>query len=125
MTQSISSSGGLSNVVQFIVRQFLTDNHYSTLHTTLSTRWEQHQSLTAAVKLMEQYGVTISPEEEKRLFAMDEGTMIETLVSKMPQQTKEQFEHFFSSAPAHCFHSNQNSDGFRGGYTWSYPGGLE
>merc|ERR1719387_2946546 len=44
---------------------------------------------------MEQYGVVISPEEEKRLFAMDEGTMIETLVSKMPQQTKEQFEHFF------------------------------
>merc|ERR1719236_279147 len=44
---------------------------------------------------MEQYGVSISPEEEKRLFSMDEGTMIESLVSKMPQQTKEQFEHFF------------------------------
>merc|ERR1719420_146788 len=44
---------------------------------------------------MEQYGVTISPEEEKRLFAMDEGTMIESLVARMPQQTKEQFEHFF------------------------------
>merc|ERR1719420_1421902 len=44
---------------------------------------------------MEQYGVTISPEEEKRLFAMDEGTMIESLVGRMPQQTKEQFEHFF------------------------------
>merc|ERR1719387_1904708 len=44
---------------------------------------------------MEQYGVVISPEEEKRLFAMDEGTMIESLVAKMPQQTKEQFEHFF------------------------------
>merc|ERR1719420_236174 len=44
---------------------------------------------------MEQYGVTISPEEEKRLYTLDEGTMIESLVSKMPQQTKEQFEHFF------------------------------
>merc|ERR1719160_108084 len=44
---------------------------------------------------MEQYGVVISPEEEKRLFAMDEGAMIENLVSRMPQQTKEQFEHFF------------------------------
>merc|ERR1719335_70749 len=44
---------------------------------------------------MEQYGVTISPEEEKRLFAMDEGAMIESLVARMPQQTKEQFEHFF------------------------------
>merc|ERR1719236_206352 len=44
---------------------------------------------------MEQYGVHISPEEEKRLFAMDEGSMIESLVARMPQQTKEQFEHFF------------------------------
>merc|ERR1719335_346686 len=44
---------------------------------------------------MEQYGVTISPAEEKRLFQLDEGAMIEQLVSKMPQQTKEQFEHFF------------------------------
>merc|ERR1719420_1016287 len=44
---------------------------------------------------MEQYGVHVTPEEEKRLFAMDEGTMIESLVARMPQQTKEQFEHFF------------------------------
>merc|ERR1719335_1372855 len=44
---------------------------------------------------MEQYGVTITPAEEQKLFAMDEGTMIENLVSRMPQQTKEQFEHFF------------------------------
>jgi len=36
-----------------------------------------------------------SPEEEKRLYAMDEAQMIESLVSRMPQQTKEQFEHFF------------------------------
>merc|ERR1719178_475567 len=86
---------GLSGVVKFVVRQFLDDPHFSALHTNLSTRWEAHQSLTAAVKLMEQYGVTISPEEEKRLYALDEGTMIETLVSKMPQRTKEQFEHFF------------------------------
>merc|ERR1719428_1000793 len=102
MTQSsVSSSSGLNSVVQFIVQQFLTDEHYSTLHTTLSTRWEGHQSLTAAVKLMEQYGVTISPAEEKRLYSLDEGAMIEQLVSKMPQQTKEQFEHFFLAAPAH------------------------
>merc|ERR1719253_1218303 len=95
MTQGDLANGGLKSVVQFVVRQFLDDAHYSKLHTTLSGRWEQHQSLTAAVKLMEQYGVTISPEEEKRLYQMDEGTMIENLVSRMPQQTKEQFEHFF------------------------------
>merc|ERR1719235_3153095 len=44
---------------------------------------------------MEQYGVTITPAEEQKLFAMDEGAMIENLVGRMPQQTKEQFEHFF------------------------------
>merc|ERR1719310_980334 len=44
---------------------------------------------------MEQYGVHISPEEEKRLYTLDEATMIDSLVSRMPQQTKEQFEHFF------------------------------
>merc|ERR1719443_1569140 len=44
---------------------------------------------------MEQYGVTITPAEEQKLFAMDEGTMINNLVGRMPQQTKEQFEHFF------------------------------
>merc|ERR1719460_1240891 len=91
----MTQSGGLSAVVKFVVRQFLDDVHFSALHTNLSTRWEAHQSLTAAVKLMEQYGVTISPAEEQKLFAMDEGAMIENLVGRMPQQTKEQFEHFF------------------------------
>merc|ERR1712224_929795 len=86
---------GLSGVVKFVVRQFLDDPHFSALHTNLSTKWEAHQSLTAAVKLMEQYGVTITPAEEQKLFAMDEGAMIENLVGRMPQQTKEQFEHFF------------------------------
>jgi len=86
---------GLSGVVQFVVRQFLNETHYGTLHGVLSTRWEQHQSLTAAVKLMEQYGVHVTPEEEKRLYTLDEAAMIDSLVSRMPQQTKEQFEHFF------------------------------
>merc|ERR1719171_16891 len=44
---------------------------------------------------MEQYGVKVSPEEEKRMSALDEGAMINQLVARMPQQTKEQFEHFF------------------------------
>merc|ERR1719321_1482011 len=44
---------------------------------------------------MEQYGVHITPEEEKRLYTLDEAAMIDRLVSRMPQQTKDQFEHFF------------------------------
>merc|ERR1719392_344840 len=47
------------------------------------------------MKLMEQHGVHIGPEEERRLAGLTEAQMIESLVSKMPQQTKEQFEHFF------------------------------
>jgi len=95
MTGQIQNANGLGGVVQFVVKQFLNESHYGTLHSTLSSRWESHQSLTAAVKLMEQYGVKVSPEEEKRLYAMDEAAMIDSLVSRMPQQTKEQFEHFF------------------------------
>merc|ERR1719183_3162345 len=44
---------------------------------------------------MEQHGVHIGPEEEARLSGMSEPQMIETLVTKMPQQSKEQFQHFF------------------------------
>jgi len=54
-----------------------------------------NQSLTAAIKLMEQYGVVLSKQEQDDLLQMDEGMMIDRLVSRMPQQTKEQFEHFF------------------------------
>merc|ERR1719310_609907 len=44
---------------------------------------------------MENYGVHLTPEESKRMMQLEEGDMIDSLVSRMPQQTKEQFEHFF------------------------------
>merc|ERR550514_1150207 len=44
---------------------------------------------------MEQYGVHVTPEEKNEMIKLDEGSMIERLVSRMPQQSKEQFEHFF------------------------------
>merc|ERR1719171_793687 len=44
---------------------------------------------------MEQYGVVLSPQESQRMQQMDEATMINNLVGRMPQQSKEQFEHFF------------------------------
>merc|ERR1711985_209850 len=67
----------------------------SKIHEMCSSGWGSYQSLNAAMKLMEQYGVVISPEEEEKLLKMDEATVIDTLVGRMPQQTKEQFEHFF------------------------------
>merc|ERR1719379_996014 len=44
---------------------------------------------------METYGVHLTPEESARMSQLDEGAMINQLVARMPQQTKEQFEHFF------------------------------
>merc|ERR1719271_1624458 len=44
---------------------------------------------------MEQHGVHLNEAEQERLSALSEPQMIESLVSKMPQQSKEQFQHFF------------------------------
>merc|ERR1719265_2996030 len=90
-----ASASSLSHVVKYVIRQFLDDEHYSTLHESLSSRWDSHQSLNAAVKLMEQYGVVLSAADRQRMVGMDEATMINNLVGRMPQQSKEQFEHFF------------------------------
>jgi len=82
-------------MVKYMVGEFLRDKHYSKISGSLANRWDKFQSLTAAMKLMEQHGVHLSPEEEQRLSSMNESQMIETLVMKMPQQSKEQFQHFF------------------------------
>lgn len=87
---------GLGNVVKLVVRTFLEDSHYSELSKILSEEWKECHSLTAAVKLMEAHGMQVTPEEEKRLLELpDEETMINELVKRMPQQSREQFEHFF------------------------------
>merc|ERR550514_696292 len=52
-------------------------------------------SLSAALKLMEQYGVVITQEETERMSQLSEAQQISSLVSKMPQQSNEQFQHFF------------------------------
>merc|ERR1719183_279484 len=44
---------------------------------------------------MEAHGVFVQPEEEKRLALLPEDRMIDSLVMRMPQQSREQFEHFF------------------------------
>merc|ERR1719197_1984273 len=91
----LGSSSGLSPAVKFVIQNFLEDSHYTALHSSLSVHWDVSQSLQAAMRLMEQYGVTISPEEQQQMQGMGEERMIEALVMRMPQQSKEQFEHFF------------------------------
>merc|ERR1719327_1226465 len=52
-------------------------------------------SLSAALKLMETYGVKLPQEEQDRLAGLEEGRQIEALVMRMPQQSIEQFQQFF------------------------------
>lgn len=86
---------GLSASVKYLVGNFIEEKHYSKISSSLASRWNTSQSMNAAMKLMEQSGVHITPEEEQRLSGLTEAQMIESLVSKMPQQSKEQFQHFF------------------------------
>merc|ERR1719199_1576331 len=44
---------------------------------------------------MEAHGVHITPEREKTIAALPEDRMIDALVMQMPEQSREQFEHFF------------------------------
>lgn len=91
----IALSAGFTASMKYIVCQFLEDKHYSQLHKALSTRWDREHSLSAAMKLMQQYGVVLSQAEIDRLSSLDEGRQIEHLVMKMPEQSNEQFQHFF------------------------------
>lgn len=86
---------GLRSSVKYLTNRFLKDQHWTRIGESLANRWDRFQSLSAAIKLMEQHGVTLTSQEEERLALMNEAQMIETLVAKMPQQSKEQFQHFF------------------------------
>jgi len=86
---------GLGGAVKFVVRTFLEQDHYRQLHRVLAKEWEHCHSLTAAVRLMEAHDIKLSQKEQERLQSLPEDKMIDALVTKMPQQTREQFEHFF------------------------------
>jgi len=89
------STPGLSGIVKVVVNTFLEKKHFRQLHETLSDQWSGCHSLTAAVRLMEAHSVQISQKEKEHLAALPEDRMIDALVMKMPQQSREQFEHFF------------------------------
>jgi len=86
---------GMQDSTQFVARTFLDESHYQTIHQTLSNKWDRYHSLSAALKLMETYGVKLSEAEEKQLTEMEEAQQINKLVSKMPQQSNDQFQQFF------------------------------
>jgi len=74
---------GLAGSVKYLCQQYLDSSHYDHLHSTVSGRWDALHSLSAAMKLIEQYGVQISPEESQRLSTMDEMQQINQLVMMM------------------------------------------
>jgi hypothetical protein len=85
----------LQAAVKLVVKTFLEQKHYQDLHDHLSEEWKHCHSLYAVVRLMEAHGVHISPKEEEEYAKLPEDRMIEILVGRMPQQNREQFEHFF------------------------------
>jgi len=93
--KSTKYSSGLAGAVKIVVQTFLQEKHYQDLHVHLSDQWSHCHSLSAAVRLMEAHGVYITATEEANLAKLPEESMIEVLVTKMPQQSREQFEHFF------------------------------
>jgi len=89
------AGSGLAGAVKFVVRTYLEERHYKKLHRVLAKEWSNSHSLLAAVRLMEAHGVMLTPAEQSRLVNLPEDRMIDALVMKMPQQSREQFEHFF------------------------------
>lgn len=87
--------GGLAETEKYMANTFLGEAQYKAIYTALSSRWDRLHSLSAAMKLMEAYGVVLTPEEEQRLTGMEETQQINALVMKMPQQSNEQFQQFF------------------------------
>merc|ERR1740123_227423 len=92
---SLELQEGLAKSMDYLAQNCLGDDHYNKLQNSLSSKWDRFQSLSAAMKLMEQYGVELSPEEEQQMKSLGEAQMIDALVGKMPQQSKEQFQTFF------------------------------
>merc|ERR1719171_1038575 len=91
----VVSQKTLSPGVRHIIRQFIDEDSYETLHTSLAGQWDMNQCMMAALKLMGQYGVALSAEDTERLRSLDEASMIDALLAKMPAQSKDVFQSFF------------------------------
>mmetsp|Transcript_61099 Transcript_61099/g.177120 ORF Transcript_61099/g.177120 Transcript_61099/m.177120 type:complete len:603 (+) Transcript_61099:76-1884(+) len=81
---------------RYASQAFLDEKHYKTLHQTLSRKWDHLQSLSAAVKLMQKFGVELSLKEREALAKKDPPAQIEQLVSMLPRQSGAEFEFFFA-----------------------------
>jgi len=85
----------MTSAVALMASRIFEPKQLEKVYTSLTNKWDRYQSLHAAMKLMEAHGVKLTPEEEKELAGLDERTMIEQLVQKMPMNDKAQFQQFF------------------------------
>merc|ERR1719291_388289 len=85
----------MAQAISFVSQQFLDEKHYRKMHQDLSRSWCSMNSLSAAMQLMEQYGVKLTEEEMSQISGMDEGSQISFMIGKMPTQSNDQFQKFF------------------------------
>jgi hypothetical protein len=86
----------LQPMVEWVAKKFMDFETHQKIHMSLAKNWNRTQSISAAMKLMEKYGVTVTSEEQEKLGQLEEGKQIEALVAKMPSQSAEQFTQFFT-----------------------------
>jgi len=91
----VDSSQSHADSVRYVAQTFLGDRQYKKLYETLAQKWDRLHSLSAAVRLMQTYGVELSDEDMAALSDKDEAQQINELVSRMPKQSNDQFQHFF------------------------------
>lgn len=94
-TLPLSVVEGLHRAAQYLACNVAEEKHHARLYSSLADKWDRNESLTAAMKLMERHGVKLTPEEEEYMGSMDPAAMIDTLVTRIPNQSKEEFQHFF------------------------------
>lgn len=95
-----AAASNVTEAMKLALKFFIQPRHYRQMNRVLANLWKDSHSLSAAVKLMEAHGVQIGEGAGQGdlpdwLANLDEAQAIEALVSRMPQKTPEQFEHFF------------------------------
>jgi hypothetical protein len=75
------------------LQQFLDEWHYRII-ANLAGSWDRYRATVAALSLFEMQGVVFEAGEKETLAQLEEPTMIQKLLTKMPPEFSQQFEHF-------------------------------
>jgi hypothetical protein len=79
--------------VQLQIQQFLDEWHYRII-ANLSGSWDRPMATHAALSLMELQGVSFEVGEKETLVQIEESTMIQRILAKMPVEFKKSFENW-------------------------------